>query len=52
MAYFRTTSYDDGRIMRAAVPGDVVSLAEIPTPLVTVGAGVITAAAIGDRAIF
>ena len=51
MSYLRVHSYDAGRIMAAAQPGDVVSLAEVATIINNAAAQTLTAAAISGQVI-
>lgn len=51
MTYLRVHSYDAGRILAAAAPGDVVSLAELATTVNNAAAQTITAAAITGQVV-
>lgn len=51
MTYLRVHSYDSGRIMASAQPGDIVSLAELATTINNAGAQTITASAIAGQVI-
>mgnify|MGYP000279368913 CR=1 FL=1 len=51
MSYLRVNSYSAGRNLAAAMPGDVVSLAELLTTVTGAGAQTITAAALAGQVI-
>ena len=51
MTYLRVHSYDAGRIMAAAAPGDVVSLAELATTINNAAAQTIAASAITGQVV-
>ena len=51
MSYLRVHSYDAGRVMASANPGDVVSLAEVATVINNAAGQTLTAAAITGQVI-
>ena len=51
MSYTRVHGYDAGRIMAAAAPGDIVSLAEIATVINNASGQILSAAAISGQII-